>query len=637
VSRTTKGTGTSRAATSRDTSRTGTRGRAERPPAARRRRSTPARRVPRAIVAERRSTTRTGRFAAGSPRRRLIAVLVALAVLLLAVLVRVGALQTSQGANLRAAGARQWTRTREIQATRGTIFDRNGEELAMSVPASTVTVNPKLIDDPAATASILQGVLGLTDERRAELQETMADKDRGFVYVARQIDDAVGEQIDALDLVGVDVVSEDRRILPGGMTGRSVIGQTDIDGIGTAGLELQFDDVLTGSGGEETREVAPGGRSIPGTESVARPPVPGDDLILTLDRSIQFATERALIEQVEQLGARGANAIVMDTDTGELLAMASVRRNADTGVVEVASGNYAVVDADEPGSVAKVVTVAASLNEGAITPETAFEVPWRKQWYDDLLADAEQHPTEWWTAQEILVHSSNIGTMEIQQRIGRERHWEYMRAFGLGEKTALDFPGESTGIMKTPDELWGSERVTVAYGQGFASTSIQLASAINTIANDGTYVAPKLVAATVGADGTVTESAPSATHEVVSPTTAQEVQSYMMQVVCRGTAETAQIDGFTVAGKTGTGYKPQANGTYFDEAGRRVYYSSFVGFFPAEDPQATILISVDEPPAETNGRFGSQAAAPVFARLAPTIIHEQGFQPPPVTTGCAGG
>jgi cell division protein FtsI (penicillin-binding protein 3) len=480
-------------------------------------------------------------------------------------------------------------------------------------------------------------VLGLTDERRAELQETMADKDRGFVYVARQIDDAVGEQIDALDLVGVDVVSEDRRILPGGMTGRSVIGQTDIDGIGTAGLELQFDDVLTGSGGEETREVAPGGRSIPGTESVARPPVPGDDLILTLDRSIQFATERALIEQVDQLGARGANAIVMDTDTGELLAMASVRRNADTGVVEVASGNYAVVDADEPGSVAKVVTVAASLNEGAITPETAFEVPWRKQWYDDLLADAEQHPTEWWTAQEILVHSSNIGTMEIQQRIGRERHWEYMRAFGLGEKTALDFPGESTGIMKTPDELWGSERVTVAYGQGFASTSIQLASAINTIANDGTYVAPKLVAATVGADGTVTESAPSATHEVVSPTTAQEVQSYMMQVVCRGTAETAQIDGFTVAGKTGTGYKPQANGTYFDEAGRRVYYSSFVGFFPAEDPQATILISVDEPPAETNGRFGSQAAAPVFARLAPTIIHEQGFQPPPVTTGCAGG
>jgi cell division protein FtsI (penicillin-binding protein 3) len=588
-------------------------------------------------VAARHSTSRAVRFAAGSPRRRLIAVLVALVVFLVAVLVRVGALQTSQGETLRAAGARQWTRTREIQATRGTIFDRNGEELAMSVPASTVTINPKLIENPSATAAILQGVLGLTDERRAELEQVMAAKDRGFYYVARQIDDAVGEQIDALDLVGVDVVAEDRRILPGGTTGRSVIGQTDIDGVGTAGIELQFDELLTGTGGEETREVAPGGRSIPGTESVARPPVPGDDLILTIDRSIQFATEQALIDQVNALGARGANGIVMETKTGEILAMASVRRNSETGVVEVASGNYAVVDADEPGSVAKVVTVSASLNEGAITPETTFEVPWRKQWYDDLLADAEQHPTEWWTAQEILVRSSNIGTMEIQQKIGREKHWEYMRAFGLGERTALDFPGESTGIVKHPDELWGSERVTVAYGQGFASTSIQLATAINTIANDGTHVAPKLVAATVGPDGEITRTAPAATHAVISTETAQLVQSYMVQVVCRGTAENAQIDGFTVAGKTGTGYKPQANGTYFDDQGRRVYYSSFVGFFPAEDPQVTLLISVDEPPPETNGRFGSEAAAPVFADLAPTIIHEQNMQPPAVTTGCDGG
>jgi cell division protein FtsI (penicillin-binding protein 3) len=588
-------------------------------------------------VAARRSTSRAARFAAGSPRRRLIAVLVALVVFLVAVLARVGALQTSQGETLRAAGARQWTRTREIQATRGTIFDRNGEELAMSVPASTVTINPKLIEDPAATAATLQSVLGLTDERRAELEQVMAAKDRGFYYVARQIDDAIGEQIDALDLVGVDVVAEDRRILPGGITGRSVMGQTDIDGVGTAGIELQYDDLLTGTGGEETREVAPGGRSIPGTESVARAPVPGDDLILTIDRSIQFATEQALIDQVNALGARGANGIVMDTKTGEILAMASVRRSSDTGVVEVASGNYAVVDADEPGSVAKVVTVAASLNEGAITPEMTFEVPWRKKWYDDLLADAEQHPTEWWNAEEILVRSSNIGVMEIQQMIGREKHWEYMRAFGLGEKSALDFPGESTGIVKDPDDLWGSERVTVAYGQGFASTSIQLASAINTIANDGTYVAPKLVAATVGPAGEITQTAPSATHEVISAETAQLVQSYMVQVVCRGTAENAQIDQFTVAGKTGTGYKPQANGTYFDDQGRRVYFSSFVGFFPAEDPQVTLLISVDEPPAETNGRFGSQAAAPVFAKLAPTIIHEQNIQPPAITHGCDGG
>jgi cell division protein FtsI (penicillin-binding protein 3) len=577
------------------------------------------------------------RFRAGQPRRRLLAVLVALVVFIGAVLLRVGMLQTSGGADLRAEGARQWTRTITIPADRGTIFDRDGEELAMSVPASTVTINPMLIEDPAATAAVLQSVLGLTDERRAEIEAEMVAKERGFVYVARQVDDALGQQIDELGLVGVDVVREDRRILPGGVTGRSVIGRTDIDGIGSAGLELQYDDLLTGAAGEERREVAPGGRSIPGTETLAVAPVPGDDLVLTLDRSIQFSSEQALLEQVNTIGARGGTIIAMDTDSGEIYAMASVRRNDETGEVEVTSGNFAAVDAYEPGSVAKVITVAASLNEGAVTPDTGYEVPWRKQWYDDLLKDAEQHPTEWMTVRQILVKSSNIGTIEIQQEIGREKHWEYLRAFGLGEPTALDFPGESGGILKDPGDMWGSERVTVSYGQGISSTSIQLVAAVNTIANGGTYVAPKLVQATVGPDGAVSDTPPSATHEAVRPDVAAEVTSMMMEVVCRGTAERAQIDGFDVAGKTGTGLKAQPNGTYFDENGNPVYYSSFVGFFPAQDPQVTLLISIDEPPAGTDDRFGGTAAAPVFARLAPTIVHELNLTPPPTTTGCPAG
>ncbi|MCU0259948.1 MAG: penicillin-binding protein 2, partial [Ilumatobacteraceae bacterium] len=492
---------------------------------------------------------RSPRFGAGSPRRRLIVVLVLIVMILTLVLVRVGAMQTGQGEALRLEGAQQWTRTRTLAADRGTIFDRNGEELAVSVPAATVSVNPKLIDDPAGTAAVLAGVLGLDAARQQELTATIAAKDRGFAYVARQVDPALGEQIDALDLVGVDVVREDRRILPGGDTGQSVVGRTDIDGVGIAGLELQYDELLTGEPGESTREVAPGGRSIPGSEALTRPPTPGDDLVLTLDRSIQFAAERELISQVEALSARGATAIVMDTDTGEIYAMASVRRDPETGVVEVGTGNYAAVDADEPGSVAKVITVAAALNDGAVTPETSFEVPYRKQWYDDLLSDAEPHPTEWWSVEQILVKSSNIGTIEIQQRIGRERWWEYSRAFGLGERTALDFPGESVGINKRPEDLWGSERVTVSYGQGLSSTSIQLAAAINVIANDGTYVAPKLVAGTVDATGEITPTEPSATHEVVSTATAETVQRMLGQVVCRGTAKRARIDQFNVGGK----------------------------------------------------------------------------------------
>jgi cell division protein FtsI (penicillin-binding protein 3) len=591
----------------------------------------------RRVVAPRHSRARELRFGAGQPRQRLIALLGALVIVLSLVLFKVGVLQTSGGQALRVEGTRQWTRSRDVPADRGTIFDRNGEELAMSVAARSISINPKLIDDPEATAAILTNVLGLSEERRQELVAAMVAKATGFMYVARQVDESVGEQIEALGLAGVNVDDESMRILPGGDTGRSVIGRTDIDGVGVAGLELQFHDLLTGTDGRLEREVAPGGRSIAGSEAVSVAPVAGDDLVLTLDRSIQFATEQALLGRVNGLGARGGTGIVMDTDTGEIYAMASVRRNDDTGAVEITSGNFAAVDAYEPGSVAKVITVAAALNEGAVTPDTGFTVPWRELWGDHLLADAEPHPDEWLTVEQILVKSSNIGTIHVHQTIKRQKHWEYMRAFGLGEATALGFPGESPGIMKHWKDLWGAERVTMAFGQGVSSTSIQLAAAINVIANDGTYIAPKLVRSTVGPDGTVTDTLPSATREVVVPATAEEMQRLMTRVVCEGTGERAQVKGFDVAGKTGTGYKAQPNGTYFDEAGNRVYYSSFVGFFPAEDPQVTILISIDEPPAGTDDRFGGTAAAPVFRELAPTIVHELGIVPTAGATGCEAG
>jgi cell division protein FtsI (penicillin-binding protein 3) len=356
--------------------------------------------------------------------------------------------------------------------------------------------------------------------------------------------------------------------------------------------------------------------------------------VLTLDRSIQYACEEALIEQVERLGARGATCVVMDAPTGEVYAMASVRRNSSSGLAEVATGNFAVVDADEPGSVAKVITVAAALDAGLVDRNSAFVVPWREQYYDDLLSDAWQHPDENWTVEQIFIRSSNIGTIKIWERLGRERHWEYMRAFGLGEPTALDFPGESPGIFKHWRDLWGSERVTVSYGQGLASTSIQLAAAVNVIANNGVYVAPKLVRATVGADASIERTPPSATHGVISAEAASELTEIMAQSVCDGTARSASMDTFTVAGKTGTGLKAQPNGTYLDEDGRRTYYSSFVGFFPAEDPAVTLLISIDEPPATSDERFGGTAAGPVFSRVAATIVHELGLQPPTETLAC---
>lgn len=560
--------------------------------------------------------------------------MIAIGLVLLGLIGRVTYLQTTEAETLRSAAADQWTRSVSIPAQRGTVFDRNGAELAMSVPAVTVSINPKLIENGPATIQILDDLLTLPDDKVSELIEEIAAKDRGFVFVQRQADADIGDQIAEMKLPGVNVDRESRREMPGGDTGRSVIGRTNIDGVGISGLELQYDDVLSGTGGEMRREVAPGGRSIPGSETITESPVAGNDLVLTLDRSIQFSTEQVLLEQVAAIGARGATAIAMDTDTGEIYSMASVRRDDETGAYGVTAGNFAAVDAYEPGSVAKVITISSSLSEGLVTPETSYVVPWRKQYYDDLLKDSHEHPDEVMSVAQILTESSNIGTIFVQQEMGRERHREYMAAFGLGSKTALDFPGESSGILKQPEDLWGSERVTVAYGQGVSSTSLQLVAAINTIANRGTYVAPKLVKATVGPDGSVVETEPSESRPVVTELAAVQTTEMMRNVVCTGTATRAQVEGMSIAGKTGTAFKAADNGTYFDEDGNRIYYASFVGFFPAEDPQVTVLVSIDEPPAGTDDRFGGTAAAPVFAELAPTLIHELGIVPTPGAVGC---
>jgi cell division protein FtsI (penicillin-binding protein 3) len=576
---------------------------------------------------------RTAAATYASPRRRLIAALFVIAVILMVIVGRVVFLQTKEAGSLRSAGESQWARSYDIPAQRGTIFDRHGNELAMSVPAATISINPKLIDNGPATIQLLDDLLDLSEDKFADLLFETERKTRGFVYVARQADADIGDQIASLDLSGVNVERVDRREMPGGDTGRSVVGTASIDGEGIAGLELQFDDLLTGTDGSMRREIAPNNRTIPGSETIVDKPVSGQDLVLSLDRSVQFQTEQVLLEQVTRIGARGATAIVMDTDSGEIYASASVRRDGEGGY-EVTSGNFAAVDAYEPGSVAKVITISGALDAGAVTPETGFVVPWSKRYYADVLKDSHQHPDEWMSVSQILVESSNIGTIMVQQELGVEEHYEYMKRFGLGARTALDFPGESPGILKAPVDRWGSENVTVAYGQGVSSTSLQLVGAINTIANGGTYVDPKLVMATVGPDGKITERPPSATRRVVSETAAAQTAAMMRDVVCRGTAKRAKVDGLSIAGKTGTAFKASDNGTYYDDDGNRVYYASFVGFFPAEDPQVTVLVSVDEPPAGTGDRFGGTASAPVFAELAPILIHELDIEPPPGSTGC---
>jgi cell division protein FtsI (penicillin-binding protein 3) len=584
------------------------------------------------------------RFGAGQPRRRLIATLCCLLLIIAAVLTKVGLLQGGQGAEMRASALELWTRTRTLPAQRGAIFDRNGDELALSVPAATVVVNPRQIEDVPGTVDILGRLLNMTTEEIAELTADIEESDAGFMYVARQIDPGIAAQIDDLELLGVSTYPEDRRMMPGGDTGQSVIGRTDIDGNGIAGLELQygsndpdFDDILQGVPGEMTLEVAPGGRTIAGTENVSTPAVAGVDLITTLDRSVQYAVEQALLRQVGIIGAKGGQVIVLDTDTGDVIAMATVV--VEDGVPVVSSGNWSAVGAYEPGSVGKIITMAGALEDGVVEPTTSWVVPDRHDCTvnpnDGILNDSHPHDPMPMSVRDILVESSNVGTIYVARELTYERLYHYQTAFGLGERTALGFPGESAGILRPWQEWEGTERCTVSYGQGLASTPIQLAAAVNVIANDGTYVAPRLVLGTVGADGEITDAEPSATHPVVSPDTAATMQSILREVVCDGTGSDAQVQGQSIAGKTGTAYKAQEDGTYFNEDGvTHDYYSSFVGFFPAEEPQATVLVSIDEPPAGFNS--GAQSAAPLFREIVPTIIHELGIEPPPGSTDCDG-
>ena len=539
------------------------------------------------------------RFGAGRPRPRLISTLIVLLLVLGVVLAKVGLMQGMGGETLRAQAAELWTRSRQLPAQRGAIFDRNGDELALSVPGSTIAVNPRQVLDAPGTIEILGDLLELPEARRSELLDQVATCDCGFLYIARQADPRVGQQISSLGLVGVSVYDEDRRMMPGGNVGRSVIGRTDIDGVGTAGLERQYQALLDGVPGEKTLQVAPGGLAIAGTEHVLQPATPGTDLVTTIDRSVQYQAEQVLVRQVGVTGAVGGQIIVMDTDTGDIIAMVSVDRN-EQGVPVVSGGNFAAVGAYEPGSVGKVITVAGALEEGAVTPDTMFGyVPWEYDCTIDVggvLHDSHPHDPLSLTTTGVLVESSNVGTILVSKEIGYERLDHYMRDFGLGERTDLDFPDESPGILKPWNDWTGTERCTIAYGQGVSSTPIQLASAVNVIANDGVYVAPRLVTATVGPDGELAEAESAPTRQVISEQTAMQMQAIMREVVCSGTAESARVNGWSIAGKTGTAYKAQADGTYFNADGiTHDYYSSFVGFLPAEDPQVTVLISIDEP------------------------------------------
>ena len=548
--------------------------------------------------------------------------------------------QVMNGGKLRAYGVAQRESNITIPAARGTIFDRDGNEMAITVPALSLYADPRAVLDPAATAHVLGQMLGFDAAAETELATKLANQKQSFVYIQRFVNQDVADAVLSLNLSGVNGVSEPKRVQVAGGLATNIIGRTDPFGTGATGLELQYDKVLAGVDGEMVKQAARG-RSLPGTSHILSQARPGTDLVLTVDRSMQFQTEQALLARVNELSAKGGNAIILDTKTGEVLSIASVRRG-DDGVAAITAGNLAAVEAYEPGSVAKVFSVSAAIDSGITTPDRVYEVPGSYTFdlgtdYEYTIKDAYPHELEPMTLRNILVNSSNIGTMMAAGELGSPKLHDYLSSFGFGKLSELDFPGESAGILKAAVDWKGSQNGTIAYGYGFSSTSLQLVSAVNAVANKGVYVSPKFVRATIDEKGSKWETPAGSTHRVISEESAATMADLLTGVVCEGTGTRAQVDGISVAGKTGTGYKIQANGTYKSDDGLRSYFATFVGFFPSKDPQVTILVSIDEPDRSSRDRFGGTAAAPVFASLARMAIHELAIQPTPGDTGCPVG
>lgn len=555
-----------------------------------------------------------------SPRRRLLSVLVVMLLAFGAIVVRLAQVQAFDAGRYAALGESQRVRLVQLPAERGSIFDRNGQDLALSMPQTTIWANPREVLDPRAQAEALAPLLA----KDVAVVEAELRRDGSFVYLARKVDDQTASRVTGLDQPGIYALKESKRFLPAGNLATSLLGKVGLDNEGLSGLEIQFERRLSGKAGRLVVERDPSGRKIAGgvREHVASER--GDDLVLTIDRALQYETERALAAEIATANARGGIAIVMETRTGEVLSMANLSRDLETGVIEPSAQNAALTNVYEPGSVNKLITIAGALEKGLIQPHDELLVPYTYKIGPKVFKEHDPHPTEKWSITDIMANSSNVGSIMIAQKLGKQGLHDFLSGFGFGKTSGLKFPGESAGLLRDWSKWYSTDMGSVPIGHGVSVTPMQMVAAYNTIANGGVYVAPKLVRSTIDAKGEEHPTAPAAIRRVVSETTAREVTAMLNEVVRVGTGTRAAIRGYTVAGKTGTARKPSEDTRGYKTG---AYVSSFAGFVPAERPAFTAIVMLDEP----TPIFGGIVAAPVFAQIAQYGLRELRIPPPPPT------
>ena len=541
------------------------------------------------------------------------------------VLVRAFHLQISSGDRLREMAEGQHLRELRVSPRRGAIYDRHGAELAVSADVDSVYANPRRLkameQDPRTVAKRISKILDLDADRLAERLEA----DRFFVWIERRVTPNEATRIREIDIPGIELTSEARRYYPNRHLAAHLLGFADIDGRGIEGIELAYEDRLRGSDRRVEAIRDRRGQVVFADDMEDDRSMQGQSVVLTIDKAIQHVAERELALGVRTFEARGGSVVVMDPSNGEILALANYppfNPNEPSKHPTAHRRNRAVVDRFEPGSTVKPFTMAAALAAGAVKPNQSINCEnGVTRIAGRVLHDA--HPYEWLTPTQILAYSSNIGIAKIALDLGKKNLYRGFRRFGFGEPTGLAVPGETAGILRHHRRWYEIDAATVSFGQGMSVTNVQLATAMSAIANGGRLMRPMLVRRLADGHGTtIEENKPQVRRQVV-PRRVAKLVGQMLTAVTEpgGTAIEAAVDGYLVAGKTGTAQKADyIHGGYAKDK----WLASFIGFAPAERPAVVISVVIDEPAI---AHYGGTVAGPVFRRIAEVTLRHMGIAP----------
>lgn len=551
---------------------------------------------------------------ASRQRHRLRLLWLASAVALVAVVARLTMVQFFDSSRYAAYAAGETAQKVVLPATRGAIYDRNGNLLAASVPTVDVVADDFQISHPTTEARALAPLLGQSVSTLiADLSEH-----NGYVVLAREAAPSLETKIAPLGLAGISFLPDTQRTAPDASLFEPLLGFLGANGAGVSGLEEEENATLSGKAGSELVGIAPGGVALPSSTSHVVPPRQGESVVLTIDEPLQVEVTKDLTAEMKLQHARSGVAVIESVKTGAILAMVDLVATPK-GVIEPASQNLAVTSVYEPGSVMKIATFSYALKDGIITPSTPFIVPMTKTIGGYVFADAEYHPTETLTASQILAQSSNVGTIHIASLLGMTRLGHALADLGFGKPTGLNWPGESYGIVGPSSSWVGSDTGSVPIGLGEAVTPLQILDAYSSVANGGVRETPHLVQATISGSG-VEHATATSSRRVLPAAIAHELIPMLEGVVQDGTAVCAAVPGYAVAGKTGTAQQVATGGTGYVPGD---FNATFVGFVPAQAPQLSGIVWLNH----SADPYGGSASAPVFAKVMEYALRRYDIAP----------